>query len=107
MACKRVALDYLDYFFCSRNVCCDWSIVSAFITEGIGNSHPSQTIQASTTSVVVLFAYRLLALSPLSRAHICSVDILFSLWTANFSDCEPMVHFSNVVLAGLRVGPGT
>ena len=102
-----MVLDHLDHLFCSRDVCCYRSTVGAFVTKGISISNTLETFQTSATPVVVLFAYRLPALPSLSRAHVCSVDILFSLWTANFSDCEPMVHFSNVVLAGIRVGPGT
>ena len=102
-----MVLDHLDHLFCSRNVCRHRSTIGPFISKGVCISNSLETFQTTSTTVVALFADRLHALCPLSCAHICSVDILSSFWTTNFSHCKPVVHFSNVVPTGIRMGANT
>ena len=107
MACERMVVDYLDYLLRARHVCGDWSIVSAFAAKGICVSRSMETFQAPAGAVVVLLHSRVCPLALLSGAHVSSLDILPPVQPTNFSDCEPVVHFSNVVPTGLCMGTST
>ena len=102
-----MVLHHLDHFFRARHVCGDWRTASAFIAKGVCVSGSMETIQASAGAIVVLLHCRIRPLVLLSGTYVSNLDLLSSFQPTNITDCEPMVHFSNVVLAGLRVGPGT
>ena len=73
-----MVVDYLDYLFRSRHVCCYWGALGAVVTEGVYISSSLETFQTSAGAIVVLFAYRLPTLKALSCWNFCSVDLLFA-----------------------------
>ena len=102
-----MVVDYLDHFLRARHVCGDWSIVSAFAAKEICVSSSMETFQAPAGAVVVLLNCRVRTFPSLSSPYVRSVDILFPLWPANFSDSQSMVHISHVVLEGICMASRT
>ena len=107
MACKRMVVDDLDHLFCSRHVCGDWRIASAFAAKWVCVSRSTETFQAFAGAIVVLLHSRICPLALLSGAYVCSLDILPPVQPTNISHREPVVHFSNVVPTGLCMGTST
>ena len=107
MACKRMVVDDLDHLFCSRHVCGNWRIASAFVAKGICVSSSMETFQAPAGAIVVLLHSRVCPLALLSGAHVSSLDILPPVQPTNISHRKPMVHFSNVVPTGICMGTST
>ena len=107
MACKWMVLHYLDHFLRARHVCGYWSIVSSFAAKGACVSGSLETFQASAVAIVVLLHRRVRPLALLSGTYFSDLDLLSSFQSTNISHRKPMVHFSNVVLAGICMGVGT
>ena len=107
MACKRMVVDDLDHFLRARHVCGYWSIVSSFAAKGACVSGSLETFQASAVALVVLLHRRVRPLALLSGAYFSDLDLLSSFQSTNISHRKPMVHFSNVVFAGICMGVGT
>ena len=100
-----MVVDYLDYLFRSRHVCCYWGALGAVVTEGVYISSSLETFQTSAGAIVVLLHRRVCPLALLSGAYVSNLDIFPPVQSTNFPDSESMVHLGNVVLACIRMDP--